>query len=137
MQACEVTCGMFNGEIMRRNTLLVTILATAALILSACGGGGNNNLLELTIEAVTATPEVEPAASTVNNNLDMNLCDTVEMDPSELTFAASYCLGNYCTGEDEKECNEIDAISGNDMTQFGQDGVPDCEWVNNGCEPSR
>jgi hypothetical protein len=122
---------MIYGEIMRRNPLVVTILAAAGLILTACGGGSNP--LQMTMEASTVTPEVAPAAS----NLDDNLCEEVDMDQTEITFAASYCLGNFCTGENEEECNEIDVINGNDMTQYGQDNVPDCEWVDNACEPSR
>jgi hypothetical protein len=119
---------------MRRKLSVVTIAAVLALILTACGGGGGGNRgLSLTIEAVTVTPEVAPDAS----SLETDLCEAVDTNPVELDFAASYCLGNFCTGETEDECNEIDVINGNDLSQYAQDGVPDCAWVDNACEPSR
>src|SRR5688572_13787581 len=117
---------MIFGEIMNRKSLVVTVLTAAALILTACGGGGNN-MLEMTIEAEPVASEPAP----ITSNLNMNLCEEVDLSGTELTFAVSYCLGNFCTGENEAECDNIDEINGNDMTQYGQDGLPDCKWISN------
>lgn len=75
-----------------------------------------------------------------------NPCKTWTTNPAgEMTFADNYCTGGSCrnncdsSGENchgvttREECERIDVISGNDITKIGTDGIPDCEWRDNGC----
>lgn len=78
----------------------------------------------------------------------------------EMTFKESYFQGNMCwitcdgNGENchtvttKEECENIDVVVEGEYSQWGQDGKPDCEWIENvvryangtygpGCRPNK
>jgi hypothetical protein len=75
-------------------------------------------------------------------------CDTINRNPPEMTFELSYCQGDMCSRicdenggnchtPTKEECEKIDVIKGEDITKWGQDGIPDCEWVQGACIPNK
>lgn len=68
-----------------------------------------------------------------------SLCKNIDINPRELTFEASYCNGDLCSSAKTKtECISKDvAKTTNGKISAGQDGISDCSWINNSCQPNK
>jgi hypothetical protein len=75
-------------------------------------------------------------------------CDSINRNPPELTFELSYCQGDMCSRvcdanggnchtPTKEECEKIDVVKGEDISKWGQDGIADCEWVQDACTPNK
>jgi hypothetical protein len=68
-------------------------------------------------------------------------CSEVNYESGEITFLQSYCRGDICINQvTEQTCEELDAVvleNGTLSEENGQDGVPDCVWVEeeSSCKP--
>lgn len=60
-------------------------------------------------------------------------CSETIFDPEEVSFLNSYCNGNFCSNNQEKEtCEAVDVLvidNGFLSEETGQDGIGDCIWT--------
>ena len=62
-------------------------------------------------------------------------CRTIDTSGPELTFEMNYCIGGGCYPDTQEVCEAIDIV--NEKIEAGADGKPDCEWVDNYCQPNK
>ena len=60
-------------------------------------------------------------------------CSEINYDPGEINFLQTYCQGDICAGQSEKEsCEAVDVVVLEESylsEESGQDGISDCIWV--------